>query len=70
MMLYNLKVTELKTKTAGRISDWLRSQSIQNYNVLVSKSIKLKLTLWCMIVSQIKIFKDDLKKIDITLKNE
>ena len=45
-MLYNLKVTELKTEAADRISDWLRSQLIQKFNVLISELIKLKLALW------------------------
>ena len=44
-MLHNLKVTELKTEAADRISDQLRSQSIQKFNVLISELTKLKLTL-------------------------
>ena len=45
-MLHNLKVTELKAEAAGRVSDWLRSQLIQKFNVLISELIKLKIALW------------------------
>ena len=45
-MLYNLKVTELKAEAADRVSNWLRSQLIQKFNVLISELIKLKVTLW------------------------
>ena len=50
-MLYNLKVTELKAEAADRVSDQLRSQLIQKFNVLISELIKLKLTLWWIIVT-------------------
>ena len=69
-MLHNLKVTELKAEAADRMSEWLKSQFIQKYNMSVSEFIKLKLVLWHIIISQIKVFKNNLKKIDMTLKNK
>ena len=44
-MLYNLKVTELKAEAADRIFNWLRSQLIQKFDVLISELTKLKLAL-------------------------